>query len=75
MKYGLSILYTGGYFTCLLLHAGVLLYRLGGDSRSRLRGVVLLNVSAGSGDGSPCLATTDADGDAKQDQRQQDALA
>ena len=27
-----------------------------------LRGVVLLNVSGGSGDGSPSLATTDADG-------------
>ena len=75
MKYGLSFLYTGGYFTCLLFDAGVLLYRLGRDSRGRFRGVVLLNVSAGSGDGSPCLATTDADGDTKQDQRQQDALA
>ena len=59
----------------LLFHARILLYRFGGDGGGRLRGVVLLNVSAGSGDGSPYLATTDANGDTKQDQRQQDALA
>ena len=56
------ILLIGASFTYLLFDPGVLLYRFGGDSRGRLRGVVLLNVSAGSGDGSPSLATTDADG-------------
>ena len=47
----------------LLLLALILLYRLGRDSRGGLglRAVVLLNVSCGSGDSPPCLATTDAD--------------
>ena len=45
----------------LLLLALVLFYRLGGDGRGRFGGVVLLNVSCGSGDSPPCLATTDAD--------------
>ena len=47
----------------VFLHPGVLLNRLGGDGRSCFRGVVLLNVSCGSGDGSPCLATSGCDAD------------
>ena len=39
----------------------VLFHRFGGDGRGRFRRVGLLNVSCGSGDGSPSLATTDAD--------------
>ena len=41
-------------------------FRLNGGSGfvgSRIR---LLHVAAGSGDGSPCLATTDADGQSRQ---------
>jgi len=45
----------------VFLDALVLFYRFGRDGRGRFRGVVLLNVSCGSGDGSPSLATTDAD--------------
>jgi len=45
------------FYTC------VLLYRLSGDGCGRFRGVVLLNVSSGSGDGSPCLATSGCDAD------------
>ena len=37
----------------VFLHPCVLLNRLGGDGRSCFRGVVLLNVSCGSGDGPP----------------------
>ena len=48
-------------YLLLFLDALVLFYRFGRDGRSRFRGVVLLNVSCGSGDGSPSLATTDAD--------------
>ena len=46
-----------------LLDALILFDGLGRDGRGRfgLRGVQLLNVSCGSGDGSPSLATTDAD--------------
>ena len=51
---------TGGVDLLVFLHPGVLLNRLGGDGRGRFRGVVLLNVSCGSGDGSPSLATTHA---------------
>jgi hypothetical protein len=51
------------------LHPCVLLYRLSGDGCGRFRGVVLLNVSCGSGDGSPCLATTDANSHCAQNQR------
>ena len=47
---------TGGVDLLVFLHTCVLLNRLGGDGCGRLRGVVLLNVSCGSGDGSPCLA-------------------
>ena len=48
----------------LLLLTLILLYRFGRDGCGGLglRRVVLLNVSGGSGDGSPSLATTDADG-------------
>ena len=55
---------SGGVFGFLLLLDLVLLYRFGRDGRGGLglRRVVLLNVSCGSGDGSPSLATTDADG-------------
>lgn len=53
----------------VFLHTCVLLNRLGGDGCGRLRGVVLLNVSCGSGDGSPCLATTDANSKCAKDQR------
>ena len=50
-------------YLLLFLDALVLFYRFGGDGRGAfaLRGVVLLNVSCGSGDGSPSLATTDAE--------------
>ena len=44
------------------LDAYVLFGGFGGDGRGRFGGVVLLNVRAGRGDGSPSLATTDADG-------------
>ena len=47
----------------VFLHPCVLLYRLSGDGCGRFRGVVLLNVSCGSGDGSPCLATSGCDAD------------
>ena len=43
------------------LDAYVLFGGFGGDGRGRFGGVVLLNVSCGSGDSPPCLATTDAD--------------
>ena len=43
------------------LHALVFFYRFGGDSLRDFRGVIRLHVSCGSGDGSPSLATTDAD--------------
>ena len=48
----------------LFLDSLILFDSLGGDGRGglALRGVVLLNVSCGSGDSPPCLATTDADG-------------
>ena len=48
----------------------ILLYRFGRDGGRgfALRGVVLLNVSCGSGDSPPSFATTDTDCDAKQDQ-------
>ena len=47
-----------------LLDPLILLYRFGSDGRGRLvlDRVVLLNVSCGSGDSPPSLATTDADG-------------
>ena len=46
----------------------VLLYRFRLNSGSGFvgGGVRLLHVAAGSGDGSPCLATTDADGQSRQ---------
>ena len=64
-----DVLLIGVSFTYLLFDACVLFYRFGGDGRRcfALRGVVLLNVSAGSGDGSPSLATTDAGGDGCED--------
>lgn len=49
-----------------LLDALVLFDRFGGDGRGAFRRVVGLNVSCGSGDGSPSLATTDTDGDCAQ---------
>ena len=61
-SYPLSLEGRAGEGFFLLLLALVLLYRLGRDGRGRFGGVVLLNVSGGSGDGSPSLATTDADG-------------
>ena len=60
-SYPLSLEGRAGEGLSFLL-ALVLLYRFGGDGRGRFGGVVLLNVSGGSGDGSPSLATTDADG-------------
>ena len=60
---------TGGVDLLVFLHTCVLLNRLGGDGCGRLRGVVLLNVSCGSGDGSPSLATTDANSKCAKDQR------
>ena len=49
-------------FRLFLFDPLVLLYRFGRDGGRgfALRGVVLLNVSCGSGDSPPCLATTDA---------------
>lgn len=57
-----------------LFYALVLFYRLGRDGGRgfALRGIVLLNVSAGSGDGSPSLATTDADSDCATDSHHQE---
>ena len=57
-------------FVLVLFDALVLFHGFGGDGRGRLalRGVILLNVSCGSGDSPPSLATTDAGNDAKQDQ-------
>ena len=52
----------------LLLNTLVLLYRFGGDRGSGFGAVVSLNAGCGSGDGSPSLATTDADGDATEHQ-------
>ena len=60
-SYPLSLEGRAGEGFFLLLLALVLLYRLGRDGRGRFGGVVLLNVSGGSGDSPPCLATTDAD--------------
>ena len=53
-----------GFVFLLFLDPLIFLYRLGSDGRGRLvlDRVVLLNVSCGSGDSPPCLATTDADG-------------
>ena len=49
-------------FTSLLfLDPLVLFYRFGRDSRRDFRRVIALDVSCGSGDGAPSLATTDAD--------------
>ena len=48
-------------YLLLFLYALVLLYRFGSDSLRDFRGVISLDVSCGSGDGSPSLATTDAD--------------
>ena len=46
------------------LHALVLLYRFGRDSGGvSAGGVGLLDVGSRGGDGSPSLATTDADGE------------
>ena len=58
LKRGGTELARGLFFLAL-----VLLYRLGRDGGRGLglRRVVLLNVSCGSGDSPPCLATTDAD--------------
>lgn len=60
---------TGCVDLLVFLHTCVLLNRLGGDGCGRLRGVVLLNVSCGSGDGSPSLATTDANSKCAKDLR------
>ena len=55
-------------FVRLPLLTAILLDGLGDDGGGGFGGVVLLNVSCGSGDSPPCFATTDADHDAKQDQ-------
>ena len=46
----------------VFLYPLVLFYRFGGNGRGGFTrgGVVLLNVSSGSGDGSPSFATTDS---------------
>ena len=58
----------------LLFYALILFDRLGGDGGRgfALRGVVLLNVSCGSGDGSPSFATTDAESECAKHEHQQD---
>ena len=54
----------------VLFHALILFHGLGGDGRGRLTGAVrLLNVRGGSGDGSPSLATTDANRDRSEHQQ------
>ena len=53
------------------LYALILLYRFGRDSLRDFRGVIGLNVSCGSGDGSPSLATTDADCESAKQQEHQ----
>ena len=50
----------------LLPNTYVFFSRFGGDGRGAFRRVVGLNISCGSGDGSPSLATTDTDGDCAQ---------
>ena len=66
LKRGGTELARGLFFLAL-----VLLYRFGRDGRGGLglRRVVLLNVSCGSGDSPPCLATTDADSHGGHDYR------
>ena len=64
-RFGSLILWTHslksrGLYDLFLLDALILFHHFGGDGRSRFGGVALLNVSGGSGDGSPSLATTDA---------------
>ena len=57
-------LYTGAILYLLFfLHALIFLDGFGRDSGRGLRRVVLLNIRCGRGDGSPSLATTDANGD------------
>ena len=52
----------------MLLYTGVLLNCFGRDGRGDLRRVVLLDVRGGSGDGTPRLATTDADCEGAEDE-------
>ena len=54
----------------VLFVALVLLYRFGLDGRGRFRGVVLLNVSCGSGDGTPGFATTDTNSEGAKEKRE-----
>ncbi len=54
----------------LLFYTGVLLYRFGLDGRGRFRGIVLLNVSCGGGDGTPGFATTDTNSEGAKDKRE-----
>ena len=57
-------LYTGAILYLLFfLHALIFLDGFRRDGGQGLCRVVLLNISCGSGDGSPSFATTDADGD------------
>jgi hypothetical protein len=49
------------------LYPLILLNRFGCDSLRDFRGVIGLNVSCGSGDGSPSFATTDAAEDGGED--------
>ena len=55
----------------VFLYPLVLFYRFGGNGRRGFTGgrVVLLNVSSGSGDGSPCFATRSSDADCAKDER------
>ena len=55
----------------VLLDALILFYRFGRDGRGRFRGVVLLNVSCGSGDGTPGFATTYTNGEGAKDKREE----
>ena len=57
-----------GLYDLFLLDPLVLFHHFGGDGRSRFGGVALLNVSGGSGDGSPSLATTDAGSESGEDE-------
>ena len=70
-SYPLSLEGRAGEGFLFFLDPLILLYRFGGDGRGGLglRRVVLLNVSCGSGDSPPCLATTDADSHGTKDKQ------
>ena len=60
-RISIMVYWLTGRLDQLFLVTLVFLYRLGRDGRSRFDGIVLLNVSCVGSDGTPSLATTDAD--------------